>query len=73
MAHQVINSVQFSFISIKNTQSNNIKIIKNHKHKMEEMQRKAKAWYLLHPLKRTKNNSKTIQDKTRRYKTSAEA
>ena len=69
-----IDSVQFSsiqFISIKNTKSNNIKIIKNHKHRKEEMQRKAKAWYLLHPLKEQKQ-LKTIQDKTRRYKTSAE-
>ena len=64
-------SVQFSFISIKNTKSNNIKIIKNHKHRME-MQWKAKAWYLLHPLKEQKQ-FKTIQDKTRRYKTNAEA
>ena len=32
---------------------------------MEEMQRKAKAWYLLHPLKRTK----TIQDNTGQDKT----
>ena len=63
--------LQFSFISIKNTKSNSTKIIKNHKHRMEEIQRKAKSWYLLRPLKKNKNKSrqyKTRQDDTRQVR-----
>ena len=58
---------QFSFISIKIQKSNDTKIVKNHKHWMEEMQQKAKAWYLLHPL--TKKQDSMKQDNTIQYKT----
>ena len=50
MVVALFSSVHFYFH--QNSKSNNTKIVKNHKHKMEEMQRKAKAWYLLQPLKK---------------------